>query len=91
MLPDAPWSAIRPFVEQYTLPTASRRAAITASCPRLWLIASHYGARNGPAASRDHYASYMNLRASLGRAYAHTLSATYGWASPVRVQLFSRQ
>jgi hypothetical protein len=89
VLPTAPWSATRPFVEQYTLPSGSRQAAITASCPRLWLVASHYGARNGPAASRNHYAGYMNLRASLSSAYATTRNATFGWASPVRVQLFS--
>ena len=48
VLPAASWSATRPFVEEYTVPTAARLAAIEASCPRLWFIASHYGAAQRP-------------------------------------------
>jgi len=90
VLPAASWSATRPFVEQYTLPSASRLAAIAAACPRLWLIASHYGARNGSAASRANYAHYAGLRGALASRYAGHANATFGWARPVRVQLFSR-
>jgi hypothetical protein len=90
VLPDAAWSATRPFVEEYTVPTASRLSAIESTCPRVWLIASHYGAANGPASSRKNYTSYQNLRQTLGHAYPRHTKATFGWASPVRVQLFSR-
>jgi mannosyltransferase len=90
VLPDVPWSARRPFVEQYTLPSASRLGAIESACPRLWLIASHYGARNGSAASRANYTRYFGLRGALAGRYARHANATFGWASPVRVQLFSR-
>lgn len=90
VLPAAPWSATRPFVEQYTIPSAARLAAIESSCPRLWLLASHYGARNGPPPSRRNYAGYLRLRSTLERGYAQHHSATFGWAGPVRVQLFSR-
>jgi mannosyltransferase len=89
VLPDVPWSARRPFVEQYAMPSASRLEAIESACPRLWVIASHYGARNGSAASRANYAHYFTLRGALAGRYARHADATFGWASPVRVQLFS--
>jgi mannosyltransferase len=87
VLPAVAWSSSRPFVEQYTVPSAGRLAAIESTCPRLWLIASHYGARNGPAASRHNYARYIQLRGTLRGRYAQHRSATFGWASPVRVEL----
>jgi mannosyltransferase len=90
VLPAAPWSATRPFVEQYTVPSAARLRTIESSCPRLWLIASHYGARNGPAASRANYARFHALRATLRARYPRHASATFGWASPVRVEQLSR-
>jgi mannosyltransferase len=90
VLPDLPWSASRPFVEQYTAPTSARLSAIESSCPRLWLIASHYGAANGPTASRQNHARYVQLRAALQRRYAEHTSATFGWASPVRVLFVAR-
>jgi mannosyltransferase len=90
VLPAAPWSATRPFVEQYTAPSAARLAAVESSCPRLWLVASHYGSPHGPAASRRNYGRYIQLRDTLRRSYGNGMSATFGWASPVRVQLVSR-
>jgi mannosyltransferase len=90
VLPAAPWSATRPFVEQYTAPSAARLTAIESSCPRLWLVASHYGSVRGPAASRRNYARYVQLREALRRSYGRGVSTTFGWASPVRVQLVSR-
>jgi hypothetical protein len=90
VLPDVPWSARRPFVEQYTAPSSARLAAIEASCPRLWLVASHYGAANGSAASRRNYARYGQLRDALKRRYPEHTSATFGWASPVRVLFVGR-
>jgi mannosyltransferase len=90
VLPAVPWSATRPFVEQYTVPSAARLSAIESSCPRLWLVASHYGAAHGPAASRRNYARYIQFRDTLRRSYGGGVSATFGWASPVRIRLVSR-
>jgi mannosyltransferase len=90
VLPAVPWTSGRPFVERYTVPSAARLSAIESSCPRVWLVASHFGARNGPAASRRHYATYTQLREKLRDRYGQHLAAKFGWASPVRVELLSR-
>ncbi|HUO70231.1 MAG TPA: glycosyltransferase family 39 protein [Solirubrobacteraceae bacterium] len=90
VLPGAAWGVTKPYVERYVLPSASRLAQIEASCARVWLIASHQGFRNGPPGSRAHFAQYQKLRGTLSRAYGPGFTASYGWASPVRVELFAR-
>jgi mannosyltransferase len=90
VLPAVPWSEVRPFVEQYTAPSRSALSSIEAACPRLWFVSSHRGQKNGPPTSQSDYARYQALLASLTRGYAGTQTVTYGWASPVRVELFSR-
>jgi mannosyltransferase len=90
VLPAVPWSSGSPFVERYAVPSNARLTAIGSSCGRLWLVASHYGAANGPAASRSNYARLVALRHALGRRYGRERGSTFGWASPVQVQLLSR-
>jgi hypothetical protein len=63
---------------------------IESACPRLWFVSSHRGQKNGPAASRSDYLRYEALLGSLTRGYARNRTVSYGWASPVRVELFSR-
>ena len=65
-------------VVESPFPSASRLPAIESSCPRLWLVASHYGARNGPAASRRNYARYVQLRDTLRARYPQHHGATFG-------------
>jgi hypothetical protein len=90
VLPAVPWSEVRPFVEQYTSPSSARLAHIEATCPRLWFVSSHRGQKHGPPASRTDYARYRSLLGTFTRAYARKRTVIYGWASPVRVDLFSR-
>jgi mannosyltransferase len=90
VLPAIPWSEVRPFVEQYTSPSSSALSGIEAACPRLWFVSSHRGQKHGPPTSRSDYARYVALLGSLTRGYASGRTVTYGWASPVRVELFSR-
>jgi mannosyltransferase len=90
VLPAVPWSEVKPFVEDYTSPSTSALARIEATCPRLWFVSSHRGQKRGPPVSRSDYARYRALLGSLTRGYAHHRTVTYGWASPVRVELFSR-
>ena len=90
VLPAVPWSEVRPFVEQYVAPTSSRTTQIEASCPRLWFVTSHRGQKTGPPASRTYYARYLALLGTLTGGYARHETVSYGWASPVRVELFSR-
>jgi 4-amino-4-deoxy-L-arabinose transferase-like glycosyltransferase len=86
VLPSASWATDRPYVERYVQPSGARLAQVAAGCPRLWLIASHEGERDGPALSRAHLARYNELVAYRRR----LASARFGWASPVRVQLLAR-
>jgi mannosyltransferase len=90
VLPAVPWSEVKPFVEDYATVTGSALSRIEAGCPRLWFVSSHRGVKNGPSASRSDYARYVALLGSLTRDYGRGPTVTYGWASPVRVELFSR-
>ena len=90
VLPAVPWAQIRPYVERYAAPAASQLMRIEAGCPRLWLIASHQGQRDGPPASRVNSARYLTLLHSLAGAYPRHETKAFGWASPVRVELLTR-
>jgi hypothetical protein len=92
VLPAASWERVTPYVERYVLPAPARINAIAARCPRIWLVASHEGQRDGSAGSRANLAHYGALQAALARAgyRRRVASAQFGWASPVRVQLLTR-
>jgi hypothetical protein len=90
VLPGTAWATVRPFVEDYASLDAGQRAGVEGACPRLWLIVSHEGQRNGTAESRANFARYERLRAALVSAYPDSRQAVFGWASPVRVLLLSR-
>ena len=90
VLPSAPWSSVRPYVERYVVPSASRLAAIVAGCPALWLVASHEGQRVGPSESRKNYAGYRSLLATLGHLYEHRLARRFSYAAEIHVDLFTR-
>ncbi len=88
--PRDPWGTLRPHIEQYRVPSPARLRAIDSSCPRLWLVSSHQGQPDGPPASRRHLRAYRALVGALTGAYLSARGTSYGWASPVRVTLFSR-
>jgi mannosyltransferase len=90
VLPAVPWSTVKPYVEAYVSPSSARLSRIEASCPRLWFVSSHSGERRGPPASRSDYAHWAALRSSLSSGYGGHHTVSFGWASPVRVELFSR-
>ena len=55
------------------------------------LTDSHIGAVwSGPAVSRGHYATYVALRRTLTRSYGRSTTRSFGYASRIWVQLFSR-
>ena len=87
ILPVAPWSATRPFVENYATLSASQLAARGAGCRRLWLVASHVGQRHGPARSRSNLAAYQRLQAQLAAAFGPGRVRAQGYASAIYVQL----
>jgi hypothetical protein len=90
VLPAVPWSLTKPFVEDYASPSSAGLSRIESGCARLWFVSSHRGQKHGPVASRSDYERYAALLGSLTRAYAHHRTVSYGWASPVRLELFSR-
>jgi mannosyltransferase len=75
---------VQPHVEQYQAPAAPN------GCPRVWLVTSHQGLPTGTATSRAHYARYVALRAALARRYPHRSTRSFGYASVIWVELFSR-
>ncbi len=87
VLPSTPWSRVRPFVEDYAVPSSPHLSQITASCPRLWFISSHQGRRHGSPAARTEYRHDVQLTAALQRAYSHHTTRLFGYASAVHVEL----
>jgi hypothetical protein len=54
------------------------------------LVSSHEGQRTGPSGSRANYARYLNLRSALAQEYARRGTVSFGYASPVHVELLTR-
>jgi hypothetical protein len=75
---------VEPHVEQYQTP------AVPVGCSRVWLVASHQGLPTGTALSRAHYARYAAVREALARRFAHQSTRSFGYASVIWVELFSR-
>jgi mannosyltransferase len=90
ILPAVPWGDVRPYVEDYVTLPRSGLSALPSRCPRLWFVASHQGQRTGPSASRANYARYLNLRSALEYEYSRRHTVSFGYASPVRVELLTR-
>jgi hypothetical protein len=89
ILPAVPWSEVKPYVEDYATIPSSELSQLPARCPRLWLISSHEGQASGPASSRANLARFRALQAALHREYATVERASFGYASPVTVELLS--
>ena len=92
VLPALPWRTIRPYVERYGVlaPVDTRPPGIARTCPRLWLLGSHNGQANGTHQSRVNLTRYHRLVAELVALYPHASLRTFGWASPIHVELFYR-
>jgi hypothetical protein len=87
--PSTPWAQTPPYVEDYSTPTDGQLTHIERTCPRLWFVVSHQGQRRGPPVSRTNFVRYRVLGATLQVAYARHHKRTFGWASPVQVELLS--
>ncbi len=88
--PQLPWRAVRPFVEQYDVPAATRLKGIARGCPRLWVIASYQGQRSGPLQSQRDLLRYKRLLADLRPRYRHERRFRFGYAAAVLVTEFRR-
>jgi mannosyltransferase len=89
VLPQAPWGGVRPYVEDYASLSGAELRQLPGRCPRLWLVASHQGQPDGPAAARAHLARFQVLRAALRREYARSATTSFGYAATILVDRFS--
>jgi mannosyltransferase len=89
VLPAAPWSEVRPYVEQYASLSGVSLDRVQYQCPRLWLVASHMGQPGATPASQADYARYQQLLAGVGQRYRQTAGAVFGAVDPVKVELYS--
>lgn len=90
VLPRAPFDEVRAYVEDYASLDARDLARTVRSCRRLWLVTSHSGEPNGTAASRANFERFRTLVAAAQHDYASWHVTSFGWASPVRVELLAR-
>jgi 4-amino-4-deoxy-L-arabinose transferase-like glycosyltransferase len=90
ILPTAPWSQIRPYVEAYATLSPAQLRRLPSRCRRVWLVSSHEGHSDGTLLGDTHFARYVDLKDALGREYLQSATATYGAASIINVELFSR-
>lgn len=90
VLPPAPLSSSRAYIEDYATLSPSQVRLLPQSCSRVWLVSSHEGQPNGTAGSRANYSRYIALRDSLSGEYPRSQVRSFGYAAPVRVELFAR-
>jgi mannosyltransferase len=89
VLPAAPFSSSRAYIEDYATLSGPQLDHLPQSCPRLWLISSHEGQANGTAGARANHARYVALRTSLAADYSGARVRSFGYAAPVTVELFT--
>ncbi|HEX3688868.1 MAG TPA: glycosyltransferase family 39 protein [Solirubrobacteraceae bacterium] len=87
VVPAIAWGVVRPFVEDYAIPSAAQLARRTAGCARMWLISSHEGQPNGPSQSRANRARWFHLASELERRFGSGHVYKFGYASVIHVQL----
>jgi hypothetical protein len=89
VLPVTTWGAVTPYVERYVTLSPHEIAAVSGSCRRLWLVASHQGLSDGPPVSVEHLRRYVRLQSALGARMSVLSASSFGYADPVDVELFS--
>lgn len=78
VLPSAPFSEVKPYVEDYTMPPVATVRHYPEECPVLWLVSSHAGSATGPASSRQHLDDFRTLLRALKAEYPeHTWFAAH--------------
>lgn len=90
ILPVGKWGKVTPWVEDYTSLSPSALAKATDGCSRLWLVSSHQGQANGPSGSIEHLKRYFELRHEIQADFRDRTTISFGYADPVKVELFRR-
>ncbi len=87
VLPVIGWGVVRPFVEDYAIPSGAQLSRRTAGCARMWLVSSHEGQPKGPPVSRANRARWFQLAGQLERRFGRGQVYKFGYASLIHVQL----
>jgi hypothetical protein len=87
VLPVLAWGVVRPFVEDYAVPSPAALARRTAGCARMWLLSSHEGQANGPPQARANRARWYRLAGELEGRFGSGSVDKFGYASVIHVQL----
>jgi mannosyltransferase len=90
VLPSAPFSSSRAYIEDYATFPPAELSRLPRSCRRLWLVSSHEGQPRGTAGSRANYARYLALTGSLAAEYRRRGVRSFGYAAPITVAQYSR-
>ena len=90
ILPAAPWTEVKPYVEDYATLSGVELARLPTQCPRLWLVSSHQGQADGPQVSRADYSRFQALGRALAAEFPLSSTVQFGYAAPVRVRLLAR-
>jgi hypothetical protein len=89
ILPTTPWTRPpKPYVEDYA--TLPRARVNHLGCSAIWLISSHQGQSDGPAAARANLTRFKRLRRELEAAYPRHSRATFGYAATITVERLTR-
>jgi hypothetical protein len=91
VLPPAPWTEVKPYVEDYDTLSAAELTRLPSRCERLWFVFSHEGQRAGPPVSRSNYARFVALQNGLDAEFEPLATRSFGYAAPVGVQLLERR
>jgi mannosyltransferase len=89
ILPLTAWGGSRPFVEDYAALAGPELRGLPSRCPRLWLVSSHPGQPDGPAAARANLARFRTLRSALEREYPRSDFTTFGYAATITIERLS--
>ncbi|MFZ0040630.1 MAG: glycosyltransferase family 39 protein [Solirubrobacteraceae bacterium] len=87
ILPVIRSGVVKPYVEDYVVPSRAELMRAGAGCRRLWFISSHEGDPTGPAESKRHRAAYFALDAELEGLFGRAPVQRYGYAPLIHVQL----
>ena len=88
VLPTAPFTEVRPYVEDYATLGGAQLDAVARSCRRVWFVSSHAGVPNGTPLSRVHYSRYLALVRGLESRYVGHRLVRMSYASQIDIWLF---
>ena len=90
ILPTAPFTEVRAYLEDYATLSSSQLTRRAASCPRMWFVSSHAGVPGASLISTTHHLRYVALLRGLESDYARHRLVRISHASQIDVWLFAQ-